>query len=124
MNENPTKFHKSLGNVKDEEVTDGEIRLLQALIQDSEFCIVNYRLKEIKAAEKIKKIWDSIKPDKKLAQESREFIDSHPLFESMCVASGITPKEGRKKFYKRVNDKLSKRTKKKYGRSKKETAES
>jgi hypothetical protein len=113
MSDNPTKFHKSLGNVKDLDVSDGEIRLLQALIQDSEFCIINYRLKEIKVAEKIKKLWNSIKEYKELAQESREFIDTHPLFESICVASGITPKEGRKKFYKRVNEKLAKRTKKK-----------
>lgn len=113
MSENPTKFHKSLGNVKDEEISDGEIRLLHALIQDSEFCIINYRMKEINVAKKIKKLWDSIKEYKQLAQESREFVDEHPLFEAMCIASGITPKEGRKKFYRRVNEKIEKRTRNK-----------
>lgn len=112
MNPNPTKFHKSLGNVKDEDVSDGEIRLLQALVRDSEECIISYRLKEIKIAEKIKKLWDSIKEDKKLAQESRLFVDEHQLFEAICIASGISPIEGRKKFYKRVKDKIDRKVEK------------
>ena len=80
---------------------------------------------EIKAGEKIKKVWDSIKEDKVLAQESRIFIDEHPLFESICIASGITPIEGRKKFYKRVNDKINKKIeKRKKTRGKKKNKES
>lgn len=113
MNENPTKFHKSLGNVKDEEVTDGEIRLLQALIHSSEEDIINFKLKEEKINIKIKKLWDGIKDYKSLAKESQYFIDFHPLFEQMCIASGITPDEGRKKFYKRLDEKLDRKLNKK-----------
>lgn len=105
----PTKFHKSLGNVKDNEIGEGEIRLLRALIRDTEFQIIQYRLKEARIAEKIKKLWDSIKKDKRLAQEARQFIDTHPLFASICTASGITPDSGRKKFYKRVNDTIERK---------------
>lgn len=105
----PTKFHKSFGNVTDEEISDGEIKLLQALIRDCEQKIIIYRLKEVKAAHKIEKIWNAIKEDKELAQESRQFVDEHPLFSSMCLASGITPEQGRRKFYKRVNDTLKRK---------------
>lgn len=109
MNENPTKFHKSLGNVKDEEVSDGEIRLLQAVIHDCEETIIAFMIKEVKIQEKIKKILASIKEERTLAQESRMFIDEHPLFEAVCVASGITPLEGRKKFYSRVEAKFERK---------------
>lgn len=102
----PSKFHKSMGNVKDEEVSDGEIRLLQYIIRDCENSIVTYRLKELKVAKKIQKIWDTIKDYKELAQESRIFIDDHPLFAAMSIASGISPDKGRKLFYKRIEDKL------------------
>jgi hypothetical protein len=107
----PTKFHKSLGNVKDEEISDGEILLLRALIRDTEQQIIIYRLKEERIVEKIKKLWNSIKEQKKLAQESREFIDRSPLFASICIASGISPEKGRKKFYDRVTDTIERKIK-------------
>ena len=62
----PTKFHKSFGNVKDEEISEGEILLLRYLIKDSEQQIIHYRLKEERIIEKIKKLWGSIKEDKRL----------------------------------------------------------
>jgi len=118
MNEDkPTKFHKSLGNVKDEDITDGEILLLRALIRDTEQQIIFYRLREARIAEKIKKLWNSIKDQKRLAQEAREFVDRSPLFASICMASGISPEAGRRKFYSRVNDTIDrklKRRKEKY----------
>lgn len=111
MNDNPTKFHKSLGNVKDEEIDDGEILLLRALIRDTEQQIITYRLKEIRIAEKIKKLMNSLKPYKQLAQESREFIDTSPLFALICQSSGISPELGRKKFYSRVNETIERKAK-------------
>jgi len=110
--EKPTKFHKSLGNVKDEDITDGEILLLRALIRDTEQQMIIYRLKEDRIAQKIKKLWQSIKEQKKLAQEAREFIDKSPLFASICMASGISPELGRKKFYNRVNETIDRKIKK------------
>ena len=108
----PTKFHKSFGNVKDEEITEGEILLLRYLIKDSEQQIIYYRLKEERVIEKIKKLWNSIKDDKKLAQEAREFVDKSKLFALICQASGISPETGRKKFYSRVNDTIDRKLKK------------
>ncbi len=105
----PTKFHKSLGNVKDTEISEGEILLLRYLIKDTEQQIINYRLKEAKIGEKIKKLVDSIRKDKILAQESREFIDTSKLFETICMASGITPSSGRRKFYKRVSNTIDRK---------------
>ncbi len=119
--DNPTKFHKSMGNVKDRDVTDGEIKLLQALIQDCERSIINNRMKEIRAQEKIKKVLNRLKEHKESAQESRIFIDEHPLFAAICTASGITPEKGRRYFYKRVEKKIKKRIekrKKKNGKNK------
>lgn len=120
----PTKFHKSLGNVKDEEVSDGEILLLRALVRDTEQQIIIYRLREARVVEKIKKLWDSIKDQKKLAEESRQFIDTSPLFASICQASGISPELGRKKFFARVNDTIErklKRRKERYDESEDES---
>jgi hypothetical protein len=122
--EKPTKFHKSLGNVKDEEVSDGEILLLRALIRDTEQQMIIFRLTEDRIAQKIKKLWESIKEQKKLAQEAREFIDKSPLFASICMASGISPELGRKKFYNRVNETIErklKRRKEKYGTTSRES---
>jgi hypothetical protein len=124
MEDEPTKFHKSLGNVKDEDVSDGEILLLRALLRDTEQQIIIYRLQEERIVEKIKKFWNSIKPQKKLAQESREFVDRSPLFAAICQASGISPELGRKKFYARVNDTIErklKRRKEKHGQTEDES---
>ena len=106
MSENPTKFHKSLGNVKDTDVSDGEILLLQTLIRLCEDDIVKYRMKEERAKEKIEKIWTELRQYKSEAQASRIFVDQHPLFTSMCDASGITVRSGREMFYSRVEDKI------------------
>jgi hypothetical protein len=124
MNDNPMKFHKSLGNVKDEDVSPGEIRLLQTLVRDSEDQIVMYRMKEIKIAEKIKELWSGIKEFKQLAQESRIFIDQHPLFSAICAASGITPEKGRKLFYKRVENKIARKIQKRKQNNGQETEDS
>ena len=112
MNENPTKFHKSLGNVKDDNISDGEIRLLQTLIRMCESDIINYRIKEERVKEKIEKIWVELKPYKKEAQSARLFVDNHELFKSMCAASGITVKKGKQLFYKRVNTKIKRKLEK------------
>lgn len=109
MSENPTKFHKSLGNVKDNDVSDGEIKLLQTLIRMCEDDIINYRMKEVRAKDKIEKIWNKLKPFKEEAQSARIFIDEHPLFEAMCAASGITLKKGQTLFYKRVEEKIKRK---------------
>lgn len=127
MSDKPTKFHKSLGNVKDDEITDGEILLLRALIRDTEQQIILYRLREARVAEKIKKLWSGLKEDKTLAQEAREFIDKSPLFAAICQASGMSPDTGRKKFYARVNgtiDRKLKRRKEKNAEAKKKSKSS
>jgi hypothetical protein len=111
-NKKPTKFHKSLGNVKDEDVTDGEILLLRALIRDTEQVIINYRLKEYRIGRKVKKLYDSIKEDRRIAQEASKFIDNHPLFAAICQASGISPLAGKRKFYKRVEDTINRKIQK------------
>jgi hypothetical protein len=124
IEDKPTKFHKSFGNVKDEDISDGEILLLHALLRDTEQQIIMYRLMEERIAEKIKKLWNSIKEQKKLAEESRIFIDTSPLFASLCQASGISPETGRKKFYNRVNDTIDRKLKKrkeKYAASKRKS---
>lgn len=109
INENPTKFHKSLGNVKDVDVSDGEIRLLQTLIRLCEDDIINYRMKEERAKEKIEKVWNELKPFKSDAQAARIFVDGHELFESMCFASGITVIKGQRLFFKRVEAKIKRK---------------
>lgn len=109
MSDNPTKFHKSLGNVKDKDVTEGEIKLLQTLIRMCEDDIINYRVKEERVKEKIEKIWNDLKPFKGEAQSARIFVDEHPLFEAMCLASGITVRKGQMLFYKRVEAKIKRK---------------
>ena len=112
MKDEPTKFHKNLGNVKDDEVSDGEILLLRTLLKDTEQQIIIYKLQEARIAEKIKKLWEGTKEQKKLTDECVQFIDKSPLFAAMCIASGITPEIGRKKFYMRVNDTIERKLKK------------
>ena len=110
ITEKPTKFHKSFGNVEDEEISDGEILLIRTLLRDTAQQIISYRLKEIRVARKIKKLMDSLKPAKQLAKESQEFIDKSPLFALICQASTITPELGRRKFYARINDTVKRKS--------------
>ncbi len=109
MSEVATKFHKSLGNVKDEDVLSGEIKLLQTLVRMCEDDIINYCVKEERAKEKIEKIWNELKPYKQEAQTARIFIDEHPLFEAICSASGVTHRKGQALFFARVDAKVKRK---------------